>query len=86
MPKAQTTFIEAIHKTSDAMKIPKSKQELFLKRFITTMLMNFETLSTSKLNVSATSKLLNLRSMNFIAAKNQLRAAGDGNLPISLCA
>ena len=48
--------------------------------------MNVECTSTSKVNVSAASKLLNLHKRNFIVAKNRLRAVGDGNLPISLCA
>lgn len=86
MPRPQTTFVEAIRNTIDEIKIPKSRQELFLKRFITTMLMNVECTSTSKVNVSAASKLLNLHKRNFIAANNRLRAARDGNLPISLCA
>ena len=46
MPKAQTTFVEAICNTINEIKIPKSGQELFLKRFITTMLMNVESSST----------------------------------------
>lgn len=86
MPRAQTNFVEAIRNTIDAIKLPKGKRELFLKRFITTMIMTIECTSTSKVNVLATSKLLNFHKRNFIAAKNQLRAAGDGNFPISLYA
>lgn len=81
----QATLLSGVCNTYAMVKQPKSSDELFFKRCSLMMLVNDGTNGSSNLNISATSRVLNISRRNFYATKSRLLLKEYESLPLSTC-
>ena len=81
----QRSILSNIQNTLMQVKVPRTGDELFLKRSACMMIVNNESSKEKHVNFSQAAKVLGIHRRNLVAANCRLQLSEDGALPLQTC-